>query len=408
MRKKFWTLSVFALLLIPSITGQGLWQEDQNKIHFPGKSSKLFDRLFTSFNNLIVSGEGTINVIHLGDSHVQADIFPGEVRRRMISEIAMGCGARGLIFPYRMAKTNNPPDYTVFFTGTWQSCRNVELNKSCPLGLTGIMARTTDSLAEIKIKFKYINHPDFNSIKIFHNNPETNFTLEICGMSNNYSILPVHLNDSFGYSLVRFESFHSDSVMIRLMKKDTVNAYFNLYGVEFCNDDAGIVYHTCGINGAEVTSFLRCNLIANQISLMKPELVIISLGTNDAYPIHFNVEEFYENYRKLIAVIREHDPDLPVLLTIPGDFNRKRKYASKNIKPMREAILKLGETTNCAIWDFFSVMGGSKSIQRWYKAGLASRDKIHLTKKGYLLQGDLLYEAIFNAFTDSIDRMKKN
>lgn len=404
MRKKYCSLTVFVFLLAFSLSGQELRDDDQNKILFPGESARLFGKLFASLNKLIITGEGTINIIHLGDSHVQAGFFPGEVRKRMVSEMAMGCGARGLIFPYRMAKTNNPPEYSVIFSGTWQSCRNVELTKSCPLGLTGIMAKTADSLVEIKVLFRDLNHPDFNSVRIFHNNAETHYALEVIGQSDRCSIHSKQLNDSFGYSLVQFDSFLNDSVIFRLIKKDTVNSCFHLYGLEFLNDDAGIVYNACGINGAEVTSFLRCDHFEEQLSLMKPALVIISLGTNDAYPVHFNAEEFYENFRKLIGIIRQNDPELPVLLTVPGDFYRKRKYVNKNIKPMRETILKLGETTNCAVWDFFSIMGGTRSIQKWYKAGLASRDKLHLTRKGYLLQGDLLYDALLKAFTDSIDR----
>ena len=39
-------------------------------------------------------------------------------------------------------------------------------------------------------------------------------------------------------------------------------------------------------------------------------------------------------------------------------------------------------------------MGGLKSMEKWQAAGLAQRDKVHLTRAGYLLLGDMLYEAL--------------
>ena len=38
-------------------------------------------------------------------------------------------------------------------------------------------------------------------------------------------------------------------------------------------------------------------------------------------------------------------------------------------------------------------MGGLKSMEKWQHAGLAQRDKVHFTRAGYLLVGDLFYDA---------------
>jgi hypothetical protein len=34
----------------------------------------------------------------------------------------------------------------------------------------------------------------------------------------------------------------------------------------------------------------------------------------------------------------------------------------------------------------------------WEKAGLAQKDKVHFTKNGYILMGDLFYVAFQNAY----------
>jgi hypothetical protein len=61
--------------------------------------------------------------------------------------------------------------------------------------------------------------------------------------------------------------------------------------------------------------------------------------------------------------------------------------------------MDLAEETGCAVWNFYEIMGGLRSINQWYDNGLATKDKIHLTKKGYTLQGDLLYEALKYDYT---------
>ena len=39
-------------------------------------------------------------------------------------------------------------------------------------------------------------------------------------------------------------------------------------------------------------------------------------------------------------------------------------------------------------------MGGDKSILQWLKPKLASFDKLHYTKEGYILQANLLMDAM--------------
>ena len=49
---------------------------------------------------------------------------------------------------------------------------------------------------------------------------------------------------------------------------------------------------------------------------------------------------------------------------------------------------------NCAIWDLYIAMGGKGSMLKWHSAGLVNQDHIHYLRKGYNLQGQLLYNAL--------------
>jgi hypothetical protein len=48
----------------------------------------------------------------------------------------------------------------------------------------------------------------------------------------------------------------------------------------------------------------------------------------------------------------------------------------------------------------YEVMGGLNSVVLWEKNGLAQRDKVHFTREGYLLLGDLFSNALMQNFED--------
>jgi len=51
-----------------------------------------------------------------------------------------------------------------------------------------------------------------------------------------------------------------------------------------------------------------------------------------------------------------------------------------------------------AVWDLFDIMGGLKSSTSWRSAGLMASDRIHFSREGYNLLGDLLFNAIMASF----------
>ena len=70
----------------------------------------------------------------------------------------------------------------------------------------------------------------------------------------------------------------------------------------------------------------------------------------------------------------------------------------QNAEKVRTSMLKLAKKHNAVVWDLFEVMGGLGSIKDWIAAGLANSDKIHLLKPGYELVGDLLFNALMQAY----------
>ncbi len=357
------------------------------------------------FSQLVRTGEGQLSIVHIGGSHIQADIYPDRIRSRLQSFQPGSNAGRGLIFPYSVAKTNNPSNYRVEYSGSWASCRNTQGQENCVLGLTGISVSTLDTSASIRISFPESNSIsyDFNRIRVFF--LEDSLSYE-CSLYSESAIRGIE-HGNRGIITWRLEEY-ADSLELRLVRSNSRQERFTLYGISLETDDPGLIYHSIGINGAKIPSFLGCALLPEHLAALSPDLVILSLGTNDAYTRYFNPQTYKQNYDTLIREILSAAPGTSILLTVPNDSYLYRRYINRNTALVRDAIMELAEEHNCGVWDFYTIMGGLNSILVWQRFGLAKRDRIHFTRKGYLLKGDLFFDAFLRSYDDYIDQGDQN
>ncbi len=379
---------------------------DKNKLLFPGDSSE-FDNLFCRFDSLVLHGKGKVNIIHIGGSHIQAGTYSGQVRKRLQNFFPGLNGGRGLVFPYRIAKTNNPYNYKITWEGKWTSCKNVQRKKTCSLGLLGISASTKDKDANLKVVFrKRYQKYDFNKVRVFHQFGNEYYKVDIDTVKYNGNYIINEFSEK-GFTEILFDSY-IDTLYMKFNKTDSIQNNFLLYGISLENDNPGIVYNDVGVNGASIPSFLRCNLFEQQMQQIKPYLVIISLGTNDTYTLKFNPEYYRNNYINLIEMIKKVAPETAILMTVPNDSYYRRRYPNKNTELAKDVILEVAKKYNCGVWNFYEIMGGFNSSQRWYKKELMQRDRIHFTASGYIIKGDMLFNAILKAYDKHLENNVNN
>ncbi len=65
------------------------------------------------------SPDSTVSVVHIGDSHIQAEI--GTSVTRDLLQLRFGNAGRGLVAPLRLSGTNQPHDYSFRSTRTWSA-----------------------------------------------------------------------------------------------------------------------------------------------------------------------------------------------------------------------------------------------------------------------------------------------
>jgi lysophospholipase L1-like esterase len=332
-----------------------------------------------------------INIVHMGGSHIQGGIW-SNVFLSHFQEQNFTAGGGYFIFPYRIAKTNGQPYATSFSNGNWKRCRAVGKEYCLPLGMSALSISSHDSSNYFGTKLtdkavcKYVN-----IVKVYHNfNTSFSFTVNM----PDSVLVDRKENEDQGYSEFRFVQ-PIDSVCFRLTKVDTTHKEFIVYGLSMENDLAsGFYLAALGANGASSNSFLRCERLVSQLSSLHADLFILSLGVNDTQSKEFGKQEYIENYDSLITFIRMSNPEAAILLTTTTDNYIKKKTSNKRTITARDAMFELAEKHHVAVWDLFSLMGGYKSMSKWYKAGLASKDKVHFTPKGYRMLGDLMYEAV--------------
>ena len=133
-------------------------------------------------------------------------------------------------------------------------------------------------------------------------------------------------------------------------------------------------------------------------------MVVLSLGTNDAYGTKFDKEVFRRNLDSLVSNILATDSSIFVLLTVPNDDYLYRKYPNKNTALQQQVNIDLAKKYNTGVWDLYEIMGGFNSSQIWYENKLMKRDRIHFTHEGYILKGNLFFNAFLRSYDNYLEK----
>lgn len=374
-------------------------QYDRNVLHIASDST-LLDAFFQKWNRVASSRQGNLSIVHIGGSHVQGGTFPNTIRRRLLLSYPDLVADRGMIFPYSAAaKCNNPGDYRVHCPQKMVLTRNVYKEPAYPLGLCGIAVTACDSTATIDIVMAE-HDLDYSSshIVIFGESAQ--------GVVPKISVEGREIAPSYIDAPTRRFIFNLSQAVdtFRIILPCEKEQSFTLTGIYLGNRHEGFTYHSIGVNGAAVPDYLKCPYFVRDLRLVRPDMVIFGIGINDANGPNFDSAVFHRNYRRLIDSIRVVNPDCAFVFITNNDCFRKVKrhtYAVNNNGPLvRQVFYSLAEETKGAVWDQFEVMGGLKSMDKWRLDKLAQTDRIHFTRAGYELVGDLFANAMFQAFND--------
>lgn len=172
-----------------------------------------------------------------------------------------------------------------------------------------------------------------------------------------------------------------------------------------------VSYTDMGINGAFCTTFTRPERIA-AIAALQPHLLILSFGTNESHNRRYNSMAHYRQMDELVRMIYDSLPNVRILLTTPpGSYDsvrRNRRRRTYTVNPRTsiavETIRRFAFNNGTAVWNMYDVVGGRKrACLNWWEAGLMRPDHVHYLPEGYVLQGELLYQALLKAYNDYVE-----
>ena len=367
-----------------------------NVLHYDSASPSI-NRLFDRWEQIQQTRHGNLSIMHIGSSHVQAGSLTNTVRCSILADNPTLVGPRGMLFPYSAAaRCNNPADYRVHCPQKMILTRNVYKEHTYPLGLCGIAVTASDTVTEIAIQ---LNEPrvDYATNRIV-----------LLGNSNNgvvprlrvgaRELYPSYIdNNTDRYFFNLSQPIDTFCIVLPCREGDL----FTVSGILLDNRQPGFTYHSIGVNGAALGDYLRCENFVRDLRLLHPDLVVFGIGINDAASPTFDTAIFRQSYLQLVDSIRSVNPDCAFIFITNNDSFRKVSRRRYKVNPngalAREVFYRLAKDTDGAVWDQFEVMGGLNSMEKWYKAGLAQKDRVHFTTAGYQLVGSLFYQAFNDA-----------
>lgn len=364
----------------------------------------LFEQL-ASLQEPADSEKSIISIVHLGDSHVQAGFLSAALRTPLQQQ--WGNAGRGLVTPLKLTDSNEPTDYRITSPDTWNYYRCVGNNNySNNVGLSGIAITPTSPHIDLFFEALSSTGEDvsFNTIRLFHTDSK-----DFPQLYADTDDMPVTVDFSpqgetrfswdtaFACSSMRLQGFNSYD------KGETF-----IFGASLENGHNGILLHTIGNNSATYESYNKVNNYAAKLACLTPQIIIISMGTNESVFNTFSSDNFYRQIDRLVSSIQHEMPEALILLTTPGDNmirnpQRRGSYkANPHIGEAAETIRQYGADKHIAVWDWFTISGGANSCTTWVNEEGMAKDHIHYTPEGYAIQGKLLYESICKAYEQHI------
>lgn len=346
------------------------------------------------FKKLVALKQGQnnqINITHIGDSHLQADLISGTIRQNL--QLIFGNAGRGFVFPYKAAGSNEPYGYKSKPAGEWKGSRFVT-NNSNDFGMSGFVLNTNDGTASLSLQafdFESLNYRFTNGLVFYKSN--AGMYLENLKGDLLDILLPT---DEPSIKTFDFDTLCGGfNLKIKQPENEATNV--SIYGFQLKNDEKGILYNMLGVNGAEFRHYAQSKYFENQFAALNSNIVILSLGTNDAFTSNFNEEIVSAYIDSLTSKIKRSSPNAIIILTSPGDHFRL-KHANGNLPKLCELLYQKSIQNGFVFWDFYHLMGGFGASKNWLAKGLYSADKIHLSRSGYILKGNLFTHVFLSSY----------
>lgn len=365
-----------------------------------------------------------VTVLHLGDSHIAADRFSGDLRalfQQRFGDAGRGMMMPGYPFPYYQAR-----GVSFAKIGKWTSANSFKGDDG-PYGLSGVRlsAQSKDASLSLKMRDGVAEWADVT----FARQPSGGDATVTFGSARRTVSTK---GEAGSVTTARIESKGSKlSVVTR--DDDPVSVLSWAVG----HNRPGLRYVNFGIPGATADTPRRWSrdIVADGLERLKPDLIILGYGTNEGFNDALEMPAYEARVSELITRLKSDAPQASVLVMGPPDSARLprsagtstsetctsltsaeienyeqlkaaksatlgRWHAPPSLARVRTSLKSVAGVSGAYFWDWSKVMGGPCGIHRWALANppLAARDRVHLRSGGAKRSAQALFEEIIAGF----------
>lgn len=323
-------------------------------------------------------------IIHFGDSHIQADKLTSEIRNRFQKEGRNG--GSGIIFPYSLCGSFGPSGVQSKIQGKYSYVTQLKNPANLPIGLMGYSI-------SLPKESKIIMQFDDN----FQGKTGKSITIWVQSLTDSTHILldanwELTSRKNLGHGIYTY-SYKSNYIQNQISIQSIFNSAF--WGLEF-NLESGISYQQNGLVGAQFTHLIKYDEeVIEQLIEIKPDLLVFSYGTNEAYDI-IDSKYYFEKVSQFLNLLKRKLPKTSILITNAPDTRSGGKTPVSQII-INETLKKVSEHCQTAYFDLNKAMGGWGSLYNWQKKGFVLKDQLHFNKEGAKVLGQLITYAIFSS-----------
>lgn len=323
-----------------------------------------------------------VTIVHIGDSHVASDSFTRGVRRAM--QARFGDAGRGAVIPAGAFKYGVADQVKLTRSGPWRS-QTALRHRNGTYGISGVNVSSSSSGAKLVMDTR--GKPfDYVEAMVVTGPKQGSFTMRVGNIAKTFSARA---------SKKGSKSFRMQAKGTQFVLQPAGGGQTKVLHWATGRERPGIRYVNFGLIGATVNITDRFDraMMARDVAALDPDLIIYGFGTNEGFNDNLNLDRYRQKMEGLLNHLETAAPNADTLIVGPADGLRRRArggkscgggwFEPKKLTPLRAMMRQTAAKRGAGFWDWAEAMGGACSANRWAASGLAARDRVHLTPKGY-------------------------
>lgn len=346
----------------------------------------------------VLTGKSTARIAFYGASHTAADLWTGELRRRL--QQRYGDGGHGFVLPTRFNLGYRHQDLVVESSKGWTIQRHLRTTPAeyvGAYGLSGMVMLSADPTewAEFRTTVDNPQGRSFDRLQVWVA-PQPgggHWWLDIDGQRHK-------LDGGAGAATLRSFDLRDTGHVVRLQPAG--DGPVGLYGAVIERSAGGVVLDQLGIPGMKADIHLHWQeaVWADQMARRRPDLIVLAYGTNDVAEVQ-TPEAYAAQWLQVLQRVRKAAPQAACVIVGPSDRLAKDESGQRRPMPRTPEVIavqkKVAAQMGCGHWDAVAAMGGPGSMEAWRRGRWATKDGVHLTRDGYTRLAELFDAALHSA-----------